>query len=1125
MSERYNILIKKLDKFIRKYYKNHLIKGGIYCLALLIAFFLIINLVEFFGHFNITVRTIIFYIYLLLNIIIIVRYIFLPLFRLLKIGKIISHEQAAQIIGNHFPQVSDKLTNTLQLKTLSEKDLGNIELINAGIDQKISELKPVPFVSAIDFSKNKKYLKYALPPLLILIVILLAAPNMITEPSIRLVRFNEHFDKEMPFRILILNKNLEIVQHEDFRLEIKVEGEEIPENIYLETGNNRIRMVRKNPVIFYHSFINVQKNLKFRLIADKYKSGVFELKVLPKPIVLDFEINLEYPEYTRKKDETIANNGDLIIPTGTDVTWKFYTKNTDKVVFRFKSGLKIIEQNSSNAFVYNDRFFQSQVYSITTSNEYLKNSDSLTYSISVIPDLYPTIMVEEYRDSVYEKRLYFKGVIKDDYGFDLLTFNYKNKNADNIELQTTKDKLPISQGLNPQQFFHFFDLTDIALEAGDEIEYYFEVWDNDRVNGSKSSRSQIMTFKVPSLKEIEEQTQKSNKTIKNEMEDAIKETKQLQKNIEELNKKLIDKKKLSWEDKQQIQDLLDKQKYLQEKIEAIKNENQEKALKEQQYKEINEEILEKQKQLEELFEKLMQDEELNKLFNELQELLDEVDKDKVSEMLEKMKLSSEELEKMLDRNLEIFKQLEFEQKLEETINKLNELSKEQEELSEKTLDKNNDQEDLKSEQEKISEDFKNMKEELEELDKMNKELEEPNEFDKMEEQQESVEEDMEDSKNSLNKNQRKKASKSQKSSSQKMQKMSQSLFDMQQEMVQEGMSEDIDALRAILENLIQLSFDQENLIEEVNAVNLNDPRYTELIQEQKDINDDLKMVEDSLYALSKRQIMIKPFINQEITAINQNIEKSINYLNNRSTKQAAGRQQYVMTSINNLALMLSETLNQMMQMMMQQCSSNSSCKSGCPKPGQGQSSMKSLRQLQEQLNKQIEKLKSGKKDGGKKPNGKQGDGKSGNTMSEQLARMAAQQEAIRNRLRQYSDQLEKEGQFGTSKELKRIMNEMDKTETDLVNKMITQETLLRQKEIVTRLLKSEKAELEREKEEKRESTEAKNQNYRNPKEIFKYNKMQSNEVELLKTIPPTLKPFYKTKVNQYFINFEELLDK
>jgi predicted phosphoadenosine phosphosulfate sulfurtransferase len=53
----------------------------------------------------------------------------------------------------------------------------------------------------------------------------------------------------------------------------------------------------------------------------------------------------------------------------------------------------------------------------------------------------------------------------------------------------------------------------------------------------------------------------------------------------------------------------------------------------------------------------------------------------------------------------------------------------------------------------------------------------------------------------------------------------------------------------------------------------------------------------------------------------------------------------------------------------------------------------------------------------------------------------------------------------------------------------------------------------------------KNQIYRNPDELIKYNGHQSNEVELLKTMPPTLKQFYKNKVNQYFYNFEELLEK
>jgi hypothetical protein len=98
---------------------------------------------------------------------------------------------------------------------------------------------------------------------------------------------------------------------------------------------------------------------------------------------------------------------------------------------------------------------------------------------------------------------------------------------------------------------------------------------------------------------------------------------------------------------------------------------------------------------------------------------------------------------------------------------------------------------------------------------------------------------------------------------------------------------------------------------------------------------------------------------------------------------------------------------------------------------------------------------------------------------------------------------------------------MEETETDLVNKIISDETIKRQKEILTRLLESEKAEKERDWDEKRESNEAKNEIYSNPAKFFEYNRIKIKELELLKTVPPSLKPFYKNKVNEYFYNFAE----
>jgi hypothetical protein len=100
------------------------------------------------------------------------------------------------------------------------------------------------------------------------------------------------------------------------------------------------------------------------------------------------------------------------------------------------------------------------------------------------------------------------------------------------------------------------------------------------------------------------------------------------------------------------------------------------------------------------------------------------------------------------------------------------------------------------------------------------------------------------------------------------------------------------------------------------------------------------------------------------------------------------------------------------------------------------------------------------------------------------------------------------------------MKEMEKTETELVNKIVTQQMIERQKEILTRLLKHEKAELEREKEEQRESREAKDYMNSNPSGFEEYMKLKNSEVELLRTIPPGLKPYYKNKVNEYFYNFE-----
>jgi hypothetical protein len=162
-------------------------------------------------------------------------------------------------------------------------------------------------------------------------------------------------------------------------------------------------------------------------------------------------------------------------------------------------------------------------------------------------------------------------------------------------------------------------------------------------------------------------------------------------------------------------------------------------------------------------------------------------------------------------------------------------------------------------------------------------------------------------------------------------------------------------------------------------------------------------------------------------------------------------------------------------------------------------------------------MEKGEKPGqkpGEKPGmgqgGKSGAGRPGS--SEQFAKMAAQQEALRRQMQSMMEKLKNKGQNPGGD----LANLMEETEKDLVNKQLTNETMRRQEQILTRLLESEKAEQEREQDEKRKSNEAKSENNSNPAGFLEYKRLKEKEMELLNTVPPSLNPYYKEKVNQYF---------
>lgn len=1092
----YAFLIIKLDAFIRKYYRNQMQKGAILAITVLLFSFLLVSVLEYFGHFNILIRTLMFYGYIILNVIILSIYVLIPTLKLYRIGPIISHEKASEIIGRHFQDVNDKLLNTLQLKKQQLNNQSNKILIEASIQQKTEELKPIPFVNAINVLEKRKYLKYAIIPLVIIMGLFIGTPSLFTESSARIVKHKEYFEKPMPFSFKLLNEDLKAIKGEDFVIKLEVSGESLPAKVYVDLDGNTYLMQPRDASHFDYKVKGVRKSFSFKFVVGEFASHAYKVTTLAKPLLVDMKILIDYPFYIAKADEIITNRGDLTIPEGSSVKWEFNTRDVENLNIGFSDHTFKLTRRSKNSFEFSKNFTKSDFYVLTTSNKFMVNKDTAQYFINIIPDAYPRIYVESEKDSLNAKYFFFTGNISDDYGLTKLTFNYRYTSSRDSSkaAKVFKRTIEISRRDISQNFYYSMDLNDLGIQAEEELEYYFEVWDNDGINGRKSTTSQRFYFTSPSLEQLKQETEELSDELKEGMQDAVEKAIKLQEDMKEAQKKLLDDKQLEWEDKQFIDKILEDQKALEQQVEELKQKYVENVSKQDEFKDIKKETLEKYKELFEKFEQLIP-QELKNLYEELQKLMDKNLKNEIQNELEKFSQSEKDLEKELDRMLELYKRLEFEQKTDEIIEELEEMAEKQEKLSEKDPNGSEEKEKLQKEQEKLKDDFSDLQEEIDDLEKLNEELENPNEMDNTDEEQEEIKSDQEQSLEEMEQGKMKKASKSQKKAAGKMKELAEKMKSMKMSMEMKSLEINYEKLRRILENLMYVSFEQEKLIDELASVNTNNPQYIDLANQQKKLKDDMRMIEDSLFALSKELPMIASYVNKEVNDINYNLASVIDLMSDRFVPQTRGKQQYVMTSINNVALILSELLKQLQEEM-----TAGTGKTKTNKPGKKKSDIESLRQLQEGLNKQIQDLKNGKPT---------------QNMSKQLAQMAAKQEMLRNALRKLDQENNKDGSspFGNLSEIQKLMEE---TEKDIINKNITDETLKRQKEIEVRLLEAEKAEKEQGKEEKRESKSAREMFKQKPPSLEEYIKNKEKEIELLQDVPPNLTPYYRIKVKEYF---------
>jgi len=1100
--EHSKVIYQKLELFIKKFYTNELIRGTIFFLGLGLLYFLFTLFVEYFLWLKPMGRTLLFWTFIVVETFLFLRFILFPVFKLFKLQKGIDYKEASAIIGNHFAEVNDKLTNFLQL---SDSDLhqNKSELLLASIEQKANSLQPIPFGNAINFNTNRKYLPLAILPILFFVFFYVSGNSIIISQSLnRVVHFQEQFLRPAPFQFVVLNNNLQTEQNKDFVIRIKTEGNVIPEKVMIFMGDESYFMESTKAGEFQYIIKKPVANVLFHVEGNSVSSSDYELNVVAVPSIANFEMQLNFISYLNRKQEIIKGTGNAIIPEGTRVSWKINALATQNIVWVDLIS-KFSFSKSENTFIFSKNISQNTEYQIFTSNNKVKNHEKLNYQISVVKDQFPTINVNNAPNSLKIDKNYVLGKISDDYGLSKLQVVYYPK--DKPEL-VKRGSIPVKLNVFDQFVFAF--PSSLPVEQGVSYDYYFEVFDNDAIHNFKSTKSTVFSNRIATDEEIEDlQFQQQNESI-NGLEKSLKNQDKQISEMDKFQKFGKEKDNLEFKDHQKINEFIKRQnqqdKMMKEFAEKVKeNLDKTKSEKKDEFKE------ELQKRLENVEKDL---EKNKKLLDELKELNDKIKQEDLMEKMDKFKQTAKNQTKSLEQLVELTKKYYVQKKAEQLKDKLDKLSEKQEDLSSK------DKENTKENQDEINKEFDKIQEDLKELDKENKELRKPLDIPNDAVSQKSIDEDLKIASDELQKDKKANAKPKQKSAAKKMKQMAQKMEQEVESGEKEEMNEDIVMLRQILDNLLAFSFSQEDLMGKFKNSKIGTPSFSKNLKIQQDLKLQFKHIDDSLFAMSLRNPKFSDNITKEIGNAQYNIDKSLETFVDSQISKGVSHQQYTVSSSNKLADFLSDILNNMQMSM-------SGEGSGKPKPGQSDGmQLPDIIKKQEGLG---QKLKEGMKNGQKPGEGKDGkDGNKGNPGQQvglgnengedgegdakAIMEIYKEQKQLREALQ---NELNKEGIGGSGQNALEQMKEIEK---QLLNKGFKNEILHKILNVKQELLKLNTAIQQQGQENKRKAETNKKEFSNQARPLSPALLEYLNSIEILNRQSLPLRSNFNQKVQEYF---------
>ena len=1003
---------------------------------------------------------------------------------LMGLRKGMSPKEAARSIRRWIPEAEDKILTTIELNEKTEAS----ELWSAAARQHNQRTGELPIGKASPFTEAKPAVKWVLVPVIIAIVLTAFGEwEEVRTGSERVIAFNEWVDPLEGFGVDInvgtkewtedRPSFLEIVQSSGPKVrELQLLTDGLSENIWLDNKG----AFRKNLDLSAGTHL-------LEVQAAGVSRGRLSVTVFEAPSLRKQEVSAQYPRYTGRKSETYDFGKSLVVPRGTKISLDIQIQHGQELRLTGSDSLLIkgSESITTSWLVQKDSELRLDIRDLAGEWRPIK-SMRIESTEDQPPSLIDKWSVEN--DSLLSNN-YSLG---DDFGLASLKLAI-----------TTKDGVVFHKLAEPrgQAFEGVLTLDGVAMQdtMGPIIGVRLQVEDNRRPGPPNMTSGSFYNWGILSKEERSRKGSEDMRSLSGEMDRAQaqweKKEEEATKGQDQMRTSGADWRALN-EMKERGQELIDEAEERQARMERRKR------------------ILEDWKKYDESgtaeeIAKRLEEVEKKELRNKLEELKKALEDDKKKDLLKKLdeeRRKNSEMRVSERRLEEMMKRAEVDMRYQLSMEDLQSILEKQE----RAIEENTQGEKRADQQNEISKDWEKWQKEYEEMLQRNKELNDPMDIGEMAQERAEAEKEIEEAEatSELEESSSEDLMKQQKESAEQLQELLRSMQSMSSGMQQEQHSENMETLRQIQDNLLVFSRGEEQLAEELQIMRTGDPSLGRMQSDQQKMRSGATVIQDSLRALAERVPQLRESVFDKLGRMIDASEAAMREMGEQQVGKASSESQYAMTAANELALMLDETMQQMQAQMQSMMSGQGSCS----KPGGASPNASGMKKAQSQLMGQMKKgLQKGKKPGGKQEGKQKGQGGSGLSPQE-FAQLLQQQEALREMWEKMSQDAEKAGGGTGGNKALELMKESEK---ELALMKLTPESLERQKEIETRLLEHERAEMERQRDEQRRSEKGKERMEKDTDQTKGSELSEKTDIDLLIRDKPEYKGYYRKRIEDW----------